>query len=253
MRVLIWDIENLPGKAYIWRAKTEWVTPQMMIHPPFMVSYAAKWQDSNRVMSGVLTPEEALAQDDSRIVGEMADLLRQADKAVAHNGDRFDIPVLNSRILINNLQPLGSVQTIDTLKLARKSFELVHSHLGEVAKALGLEDKLPTSFSLWEACYNGDPKALRRMVRYNRQDVRVLQQVYERLIPHVKGLPRLVDAEFENQRICPTCGSEDVHKDGYYRTNAGQFQRYRCQDCGANMRSRVSIRSAKLAYVPLAS
>lgn len=251
MKILIWDIENAPGEAYFWRAKTEWIGPHMVIKQPFMLSYAAKWQDGRKILSGVVTPEEALARDDSRIVADLAGLLRESDKAVAHNGDGFDIPILNSRILINDLEPLGMVQTIDTLKLARKSFSLTHNSLNAVAQVLGIPGKLDTSFSLWEACVAGDEKALAKMVRYNRQDVVVLQEIYERLVPHVKGLPRLVDGDFQNERVCVQCAGESIRKDGFYRTNAGSYQRWRCNDCGACMRERTALKAKKLDLVPV--
>ena len=252
MRTLIFDLENAPGTAFYWRAKTEWIGPHMVINHPFMLSYAAKWQDGRKILSGVVTPEEAQARDDSRIVAEIADLLREADKVVAHNCDGFDLPILNGRILVNGLEPLGMVQTIDTLKLARKSFSLTHNSLGALADVLGLgTNKLDTSFSLWVDCMEGDERALGKMLRYNKQDVVVLQKVYERLVPHVKGLPRLVDGDFQNERVCVQCAGESIRKDGFYRTNASTFQRWRCNDCGACMRERTALKAKKLDLVPV--
>ena len=90
----------------------------MLEHDIFLLSYAAKWSDGTKVLSGVLTPGEARGQDDSRIVKSLAHLMKQADYLVAHNGDRFDLPMVNNRLLGNRLDPIGHVQPTDTLKPA---------------------------------------------------------------------------------------------------------------------------------------
>jgi len=92
LRILFYDIETAPGQAFVWSAKTRYIPHTMMIHPPFMLCWAAKWSDNRTVMSSYSTPEEEIREkDDERIVTELADLLRQADIIVAHNGDRFDL------------------------------------------------------------------------------------------------------------------------------------------------------------------
>lgn len=230
-RILFWDVETAPVLAYVWRAKTDWVPSGAMEHEVFMLSWAAKWEGARRVLSARLTPEEARQQDDSRIVQELIDLIRQADVVVAHNGDRFDVPMLAGRALLSGTEPLGPVRTIDTLKLARRSFKLTHNSLDHLARAVDVPTKLGTSFSLWRDAYHGDEKALAKMDRYCKQDVRVLEDVFHRLEPHVTKLPRLVDADHPGQHVCPSCGSEDLERRGYYHTNASTFQRWRCKGC----------------------
>lgn len=251
LRTLVWDIETAPMLAYIWQAKTEYVPAGAITHEVFMLGWAAKWEGESKVHSDILSPEEAVAQDDSRLVTGLADLVREADVVVAHNGDRFDIPMLNNRLLLQGLEPLGPVKTIDTCTMARKSFRLASNKLDYLAQQLGLGSKLPTSFDLWKQCYVGDEKALARMHRYNRKDVRLLEDVYQRLQPYVKGLPRLVDADHRDQRVCPSCGKDALQKRGFHRTNASSFQRYHCQECGRWSRARAAEKAMKLDTVPL--
>lgn len=251
MRTLFWDIETAPMLAYIWQAKTEYVQMDAITHEVFMLSWAAKWEGGQKVYSDVLSPGEAVAQDDNRIVASLADMVREADMVVAHNGDRFDIPVLNNRLLLLGGEPLGPVKTIDTWRLARKSFRLASNKLDYLAQQLGVGEKLHTDFSLWKRCYVGDEQALAKMHRYNRRDVRILEGVYERLQPYVKGLPRLVDGEYQDQHACPSCGSVALQRRGFHRTNASTFQRWKCNDCGRWSRSRTAEREMKLARVPL--
>lgn len=250
-RILFFDIETAPMLAYIWQAKTEYVGTHQIQHETFMLSWAAKWEDTKKVYGQVLTPEQAVAQDDEGLVEDLADLIRQADVVVGHNLNRFDIPMLNNRLFLLGLEPLGPVRTVDTLTLARKSFRLASNKLDWLAEQLGLGNKIGTSFSLWDRCYRGDPAALKAMLKYNRKDVTLLQDVYERMLPYVKGLPRLVDATARDAAACPSCGSDDLTPDGVYRTNASTFPRYRCEACHRHCRGRSADLARKLAMVPL--
>lgn len=250
-RVLIFDIETAPMLAYIWRAKTEYVNPQAITHEVFLLSWAAKWEGGRKVHGDVLTGDEAYNQDDGRIVQSLADMIREADVVVAHYGNGFDIPMLNNRLLLLGQEPLGPVRSIDTKALAARSFRLASNKLDYIAEALGIGNKIKTEFQWWVDCYHGDEKALQRMYRYNRKDVTLLEKVYDRLKPYVKNLPRLVDAEHENERVCPSCGSDALQKRGVYRTNASTFQKWTCTACGRCSRSRTADKSKKLANVPL--
>lgn len=236
MKIMFWDIETLPGQAYFFDARTDWIAPHQVIRPPCLLSYAAKFAGQRRIVSDILTPAEAVEHKDKRVVEGLSELFEDVDYAVAHNGDKFDMPQLTTFITFNALPPLRRPQTIDTLKIAKQSLRAVHNNLDSLAKSLGVPTKIKTTFDLWRQCDVGDELALRKMLRYNRQDVVVLEGVYERLRPYAKGLPRLVDPEFNGARVCLACGSDDVHKDGYYRALVGTYQRWRCQVCGHNMR-----------------
>lgn len=250
LRMLFWDIETAPLLAHVWSAKTRFVGAHQFVHDSFMLCWAAKWADGSKVYDDVLTSEEARAQDDRRVVVTLANLLREADVVVAHNGDRFDIPMLNNRLLTLGEEPLGPVKTIDTLTLAKKSFRLASNKLDYLAQHLGVGKKIKTDFDLWLDCYHGKAKALKEMLRYNRVDVRVLQNVYHTLEPYVKGLPRLVDGDGIGF-VCPSCGSLELERDGHYRTNASTFDRWRCLDCGRYSRERKADPTKKLSLHPL--
>jgi len=250
MKVLVWDVETAPMLGFVWQAKTDWVSSRMLQHEVFLLSWAAKWVGDRKVISARVTGEEAVAQDDSRIVAELIDLIRQADILVAHNGNRFDVKVLAGRALLNQQEPLGHIHTIDTLQLAKGSFRLSHNSLDHLARRLGVPTKLGTSFDLWRSCYYGDEKALAKMDRYCRRDVRVLEDVYEKMKPYVKGLPRLQVADHDMEHACPHCGGENLQRRGHANTNAGTYQRWQCQDCSRWGRSRTGDK-ARFTTVPL--
>jgi len=249
-KVLFWDVESAPMLGWLWQAKTDWVASGMLEHEVFLLSWAAKWEGSRSVISDRLTGEEAVAQDDSRIVTSLIDLIREADTIVAHNGDRFDAKVVRGRAMLLGVEPLGPVRSIDTLAEAKRSFRLSHNSLAHLARHLEVPTKLGTSFALWRDSYGGDETALAKMDRYCRRDVRVLEDVYRKMRPYVKGAHRLQSAETEGEHVCPSCGSAELVRRGTYETNASTFQRYRCE-CGRWSRSRKSS-PVRLSTTPLA-
>jgi uncharacterized protein YprB with RNaseH-like and TPR domain len=246
-KVLFWDIETSPTLAFIFSARTEYVSHDKITHETFLISWAAKWAGEKKVYGDVLSSGEALAQDDARIVHTLCELIREADVIVAHNGDRFDVQMLQNRLLLMGLEPLPPLRTIDTLKLVKSNFRLMSNKLDHLSNVLGFGRKIRTDFELWENCYRGRAEALKEMHKYNKHDVVLLEQVYDSIRPYVKGLPRLFDGV---GAICPHCGSDHLQRRGLHRTNAGQFQRFQCQACLKWSRSRKSEKG-KSDFVPV--
>lgn len=250
LKVLVFDIETAPLLAYVWSCRDDYIPPDRLQHETFMIAWAAKWWNSKGMFSDVLTSDEAVDQDDARIVAGLADLVREADIIIAHNVNGFDLPVLNGRVLQLGLEPLGPVRTLDTLKLAQKSFRLSSNKLDHLGTVLGMGNKIHTNFDLWRRCYMGDEKALAEMSRYNRRDVTLLEDVFDAIRPYVSNLPRLFDGR-DGDFSCPFCGSEDLTRRGTYRTQASNYQRYQCNNCARYSRDRTLDPSRKNAVHPL--
>lgn len=246
MKVLFYDLETAYMLSAIWRITQDYVNPEGVVHDKFLFAWSAKWRGQKKVHSQVLDPDEALAQNDSRIVEGIADLVREADYVVAHNIDRFDIPVLNGRLAGLRLPSVGPVQTIDTKKLARQ-LGLASTSLQYLAQFLGYEGKMPTTLDLWKRAYQGDMKALHYMVKYCRKDTRLLSQIFEDLLPYVKGVPRLVDPG----PGCVYCGSESLVKWGFRHTAAGSYQKWLCRDCGKYSKTPAADKSMKPELRPI--
>lgn len=251
LKVLFFDIETAPLLAHVWTAKVEYVPSDMFVHDSFMLSWAAKWKGSPKVLSDVLTPDEARAQNDKRIVESLASVVREADLLIAHNIDRFDVPMLNNRLLGMKLEPVGPVRTLDTLTLARKAFRLASNKLDYLLRFLGLPRKLKTDFELWRLAYMGDKKALSYMQEYNEHDVVSLEKALDRMMPYLRNAPRFFEAEREGERACPYCGSDKMTPRKYYRTQASTFTQYQCGNCLKYSRARTTERSKKLGVHPL--
>ena len=146
------------------------MTHDRLVKPGFLLTWSASWRGESKIHTGCLTTEEAVEQDDRRIVSELAELIREADIVVAHNIDKFDLPVF-TRACSRTGRNRSPVKSIDTLKLAKGAFRLPYNKLDYLADFLFGDKKIKTDFDLRKRCYHGDAKALAEMLRYNKKDV----------------------------------------------------------------------------------
>lgn len=252
VRLLFYDIETSPMVSNHWDPKTDYIPPDLVINDDrIMLTWSAKWSDAPEVISAALTKQEAFEEDDSRIVCKLAELMRRADYVVAHNGNRFDYKRVNTRLLLTKSPPLGHVQMIDTLTIARSSFDLPYNRLNYLATKLGFGEKLHTNFQLWRRAAKGDTKALKEMRAYNEQDVILLEHVFHAMTPYAKKLPRLVDAAEWRQELCPYCGSEERKPSGVYRTGVNTYPKFQCGKCQREYRGWQAIGAKKSGSVGL--
>lgn len=242
MNILIFDIETAPKRAYVWGLWKQNIAPSsQLISDTFMLTWSAKWYGKKKVYGSKLTPDEVLNEDDSRICAELHEMLSEADAVLTHNGDKFDIPVVNSRFVLNGMTPPAPSKSIDTLKIAKKHFRFTSNRLDYLGEILGVGRKIDTGgFSLWERCMRGERKALSDMLKYNKQDVVLLEEVYDKLRPYSSTHPS--HSIFKHGMVCPKCGSSHLQARGFSVTNTSKFQRFQCQDCGGWSRGRENVR-----------
>lgn len=149
-KILIFDIETSPLKAYVWNLWKQNVHLDHILNEWFMICWSAKWLYSNEILGDVLTPEEAIEENDKRVCQSLWNLINEADIVVAHNGNRFDIPRMNARFIINGLNPTKPYYSVDTCLVAKKQFGFSSNKLDALATYFGFKHKLDTDFSLWK-------------------------------------------------------------------------------------------------------
>lgn len=241
VRILIFDIETSPMKAFVWRRWKQNIYLEQTISEWFMISWAAKWLGSQEVLSECLTPEEILEESDDRITKQLWSLMDQADIVIAHNGKRFDVPKMNSRFILAGLPPTSPYIQIDTKEVAAKQFGFSSNKLDALAGYFNIEHKDDTDFDLWKRCIAGDQEALDYMETYNRKDVLILEQVYLKLRPWIKNHPNIGLYLEEDNMVCPTCGSNHLVEDNtFHYTSVNKYKVMRCVDCGAISRLRTT-------------
>lgn len=243
-KILVFDIETAPLKSYTWGIWNQNIGLNQLIDDWFMLTWAAKWLFSDTVMSDKLTSKEAIEEDDKRITKNLWKLIDEADIVIAHNGDKFDIKKINTRFLKHRLGLPSSYQSIDTLKIARKTFSFTSNKLDALATFLGFEGKMSTGgFDLWKRCMEGDKEAFLIMEEYNKQDVVVLENVYLELRPYAKSHPNIGLYVGDGIERCPCCGSDQVTPNSEYYSNTSVYVEYLCNSCGSRSRTKKSTGS----------
>lgn len=241
-KILVFDIETAPHKAYVWKFWKENVGQNQVISDWFCLTWSAKWLFEDNVISAKLTPDEAKNEDDERIIRRIWSLLDEADVVIAHNALRFDIPRLNTRFLQYGLNPPSPYDIIDTLAHCKKRFSFSSNRLNYINAVLGLEVKAETGgFDLWAQCMEGNPLALKTMEDYNIQDVKILEDLYLKLRPWIKPHPNVGLFVEDNIIACPSCGHHELESCGTYNTYVNTYEALRCKNCGSVNRSRKPI------------
>jgi len=231
-KILLFDIEISPSTGYSWRKfetniieyTEEW----------YILCYTAKWLNNKKMTVSALPQYKGRYRkskvDDYDVVLSLWHLLDEADVVIAHNAD-FDTKKANARFAFHGLKPPSPYKVICTLKVARKYFSFNSNRLDDLGEHLGLGRKIETNFSLWRGCMNGDMNSWRRMVRYNKQDVKLLEKVYLRMLPFISTHPN-VNTLTKVNGSCPNCGSSNLQKRGFAITGATRKQRLQCISCG---------------------
>lgn len=232
-KILIFDIETSPNVAYIWN-KYEQDALGDFIHERKIISVAWKWFGKAKVESmsipefyGYRNPE----LKNKKLIEKLHSLFCSADVLVAQNGDSFDIKMANAEFVQYGMKPVPKLKTVDTLKVARNKFRFNSNKLDDLGKRLGLGRKMKTGgFQLWVDCLRGSKKAWDKMVKYNKQDVVLLEKIYIKLRPWMTNHPNM--NVFDGAQGCPVCRSNKIQARGYGMTVHGRRRRYQCQNCG---------------------
>jgi DNA polymerase elongation subunit (family B) len=245
-KILLLDIETLPCLAYIWGIYKQQPTFEQIVKDWCIVTWSAKWLYDNVVYSDALTVKEANDRNDKRILKSLWELLEECNVAIGHNINRFDIRKINARLIINGIKPPMPYQIIDTLKHSQKIGAFTSHKLNNLLKMLNKETKIETNYELWKRAAGTYPdkedqqKAITEMLKYNENDVIILEDLYLALRPWMKSHPNVGLFSEVTDNLCPACGSDDLFWKGSYTTMAGRYKTFRCNSCGGIGRSRVS-------------
>lgn len=231
--------------GYVWGLWENNVALNQVHTDWHVLSWSAKWLGDSASKTMYMDQRHAKnIEDDKKLLEKIWNLLDEADVVITQNGKKFDHKKLNARFILNKMQPPSSFRYIDTLQLAKKHFAFTSNKLEYMSDKLCTKyKKLKHSefggFELWKACLAGNLRAWKEMERYNKHDVLALEELYTKLIPWDNSLN--FNAYSDDTNTVCTCGSSDFVKRGFFYTNSGKFQRYKCLKCGSEMRDRKNL------------
>lgn len=131
-------------------------------------------------------------RDDSRVAVAARDYLEQFDIIVGWNSKGYDIPFLNTRLLMAGERPVRTRWQIDLMWKAKKFSLALHSaRLDAVAKTFRTpHQKTSLDPDIWLDAALLDKDAMDYVVEHCEADVLVLREVFRHLKPLLKELRR---------------------------------------------------------------
>ena len=231
MKILLLDIETSPNTAHVWGLWNQNVSLNQLMESSYVMCWAAKWLGKKEILF-----DSIMENTHKNMIKRIHRLLNECDAVIHYNGSKFDIPTLNKEFILHGMNPPSPYKEIDLLKTSRSRFKFPSNKLDYVAQALGVGKKVHhEGHELWLKCMAKDLSAWKTMKKYNKNDVVILEKVYNKMLGWIKTHPN--HNHYTSDQVCPSCGSKDLHKRGTCCNIKSVFQRYQCQSCGKWSRS----------------
>jgi hypothetical protein len=248
MKILYWDIETAPMVVATWGLFNQNIGYDAIIKDWYMICAAWRWHGTKKIETvSLLDDSERFAldiSDDYEVTRKLHEVLSEADVLVGHNGDAFDLKKFNARAIYHGFDPLPPIATVDTLKVARKHFKISSNRLDYLGTFLKCGAKVSTPKGLWMRALKGEKAAIKTMVKYNKGDIVLLQNVYDKLLPFINNHPNYNLFSDNLEPVCPKCGSFNMTKQGTrVATRLGKRQQFKCSDCGGWATGEVTERT----------
>ena len=226
-KIVFWDTEFTPNEGYFWGLWDQNIAPSFINETQRMLCFGVKeYKKPVRVVDERVGRKEMLT--------ELRDLLMDADLVVSWNGQKYDTRMANREFIREGLTPPAPYKEVDLMRIVKQRFAFASNRLDFVAQELGVGRKVETGgFDLWRGVMAGDEKSWNKMRRYQKQDVILLENLFEVLKPWIK-MPHPVTNK--DGLACRNCGGTHVQSRGVQRTLQGEYPRYQCVTCGTWLR-----------------
>jgi hypothetical protein len=244
-RTLLLDIESSPNTAFVWGLYDQQIAHDQVKETASILCWSAKWLHEKTVMY-----QSVEKTSKKKMLKRMHALLNEAEVVIHYYGSRFDVPVLYKEFVKHTLPPPSPFRQVDLCQVVKRVFRFESNKLDAVCQALGLGKKTKhRGFSLWVGCMEGDPACWREMEKYNRNDVVILEKLYNRLLPWIPSLPH-AGMIGGRQDACPKCGVVGkLQSRGSMVARTAVYKRFQCTACGAWCRARVGKKGVAPKYV----
>jgi DNA polymerase elongation subunit (family B) len=242
MKILMIDIETTPMTAYTWGLWKQDISLKQIIDHTEVMCFGARWYGSKKIVFKSIHHDGKQA-----MLEEIHSLLDEADAVVGWNSASFDVKHLNREFLEAGMTPPSPFKNIDLMRVVKHNFRFPSNKLDYVAQKLGVGAKVQHSgFELWIKCMANDNKAWAEMKKYQIQDVHLLIDLYEKLLPWIHNHPSF-NLYNDIEIACTNCGSENLERRGFHTTIGGKYQRYQCRDCGKWLRDTKAFQTRNIA------
>ena len=235
-RILILDIETSPIIAYVWGIKDQNLGLHNIKDDWYIMAFSAKWLgDSPSKIMYFDQRNEKDPANDKRIITELWKLLDEADVVVTQNGESFDVPRIDGRMMLYGMKPYSPIQHHDTYRqLKGKGFtshKLEYLTAKFCVKYKKLKHKKFPGMSLWAECLKGNKEAWTEMQKYNNYDVLSTEELYLATRGWSrKNAPEMFEGD--DERLCKFCGEFRLTKQKKKLHRGVWHNQLQCQECG---------------------
>ena len=229
-KILYFDIETSLMEIYsFYIGQKVSVQPSQIKTHSKIICIAYKWSDKNKVE--ILSWDKN--QDDTKMLIKFNKIAKEADFLCGHNGKNFDVKELRAAMALRGVKDVWcETPVLDTLTDCRRAFRFKSNKLDAIAKSLGLGHKDPMGLQDWIDVNNKCPKALKKMLKYCKKDVILLEKVHKRLNRYISPSNMSLMRGSVNHNInCCNCGSDTLVKYGTYTYGGAKLQKYLCKFC----------------------
>lgn len=235
LKILFFDLENLHRPEHIFNSgKPGRFAPRpagFCANLAYILVFGYKWLGDRKARHIKATKKdfEENPLTDETILKEIFEVMNQADIVVTWYGKGHDFPFLTTRLAQQGMYLDQRLKHIDLIEVAKKSLRMSSNRMDAVAEFFGLARKQDIDKVHWANCWAGNYKSLKIMADYCDQDVEVLSQIYNRLLPLIPSMPRSKAVDHPG---CPACSSQNVQLRGWRVNKYYKYRRVHCQGCG---------------------
>lgn len=242
-RIILFDLETLPNLAEalkVWPQLSDY--PGKTLRATITTMICAGWKVYGKKEVHCINAWDYKewgkdVNNDYHVAKAIYEVLKDADAVVTHNGKRFDWKFLQTRLAAHGFDLLHNITHIDTKETSSRHLFSFNNRLGYLGEWLTGDKKLKhEGWDLWVKVHGKDPKAMDLMERYCKQDVKLLEKVFKRMVPLFNNMPN--HNLFGNRNgVCPNCGSSALLSNGWRVTKTTKYKRLKCSDCGSGCRA----------------
>ena len=243
-KLIVLDIETTPHLAYTFGLRKTTIPMENVLKESSILSFCWKIYGEDDVFYEAIPLGQEDKWDDRELVLKLHKLFSKVAGVAGHNCAAFDIPTITRRFFHHNLPPVPKFHVVDTLTMAKETGRGLSNKLAYLTRGQALEKSSHGKFpgmALWMQYLAGNPEAYEEMMAYNIMDVRSNEVLLNRLLPYSNVyIPGQREAAERNDAPTCFCGSSDLQSRGFYTSRSGKYRRYRCNQCGKWLSSRLA-------------
>jgi uncharacterized protein YprB with RNaseH-like and TPR domain len=160
-----------------------------------ILSYCIKEQNTSKIWGRTITKEELTDGTlDKNLVRECIEDMSKFNLIVTYYGTKFDLPFIRSRALYWGLNfPIyGSHNHRDLYYVVKSKLCISRNRLETACRLCHIEGKTHLDGNHWIMALTGNKKSLDYIFEHNRQDVIILQKLYDKLIMFVRDISKSI-------------------------------------------------------------